>query len=237
MIELLFPVVEEEKVVVLNSEMMPHNKASTERSLARRLALQALYELDSTDHALKDVMSHFLSREQGSLSMQAIISVPEEGEITNFEPPLELNEYEQYLVGTDTHLGDKFVSINDLIETRLVEGEEEQRVVRYFTRLVHGIAPSRNALDNILQDYAPDFPIDQVAIIDRNILRIALYEIGIEHNIPLSVAIDEAVELSKVFGAEATTRFVNGVLGAIAVNLDEIRQELKEVLAVDEANA
>jgi N utilization substance protein B len=82
----------------------------------------------------------------------------------------------------------------------------------YTSRLVSGVINDLAALDAILGECAPDFPVDQVAAIDRNILRIALYEIKASLA-PLKVAINEAIEISKEFGSESTPRFVNGVLG------------------------
>ena len=83
----------------------------------------------------------------------------------------------------------------------------------YTIKLVSGVITELGVLDAILGECAPDFPVDQVAPIDRNILRIALYEMKTALA-PLRVAINEAIEISKEFGSESTPRFVNGVLGA-----------------------
>lgn len=88
-----------------------------------------------------------------------------------------------------------------------------------------GIAREQEAIDTVLQHYAPEYPMDQVAIIDRNILRLALYELTLE-TVPVSVVIDEAVNLAKFYGAEGAPRFVNGVLGAIAEDIDGVREAL-----------
>jgi N utilization substance protein B len=81
--------------------------------------------------------------------------------------------------------------------------------------LVKGTLNHRAELDALIQDNAPEWPLDQVAIIDRNILRMALFEFVVEGNTPVKVAINEAVELAKLFGSDSSGRFVNGVLGAI----------------------
>ncbi|MGB1288134.1 MAG: transcription antitermination protein NusB [Aggregatilineales bacterium] len=93
-------------------------------------------------------------------------------------------------------------------------------------RLVRRIYARKAYMDDVLQSYAPDYPLDQIAIIDRNVLRLALHEL-LEDTVPLSVAISEAVLLAKYFGAEGASRFVNGVLGAIAPGIDEIREMLE----------
>ena len=81
--------------------------------------------------------------------------------------------------------------------------------------LVQGILEHQADLDALIQDNAPEWPLDQVAVVDRNILRMAVFEFVVEGNTPVKVAINEAVELAKLFGSDSSGRFVNGVLGAI----------------------
>jgi N utilization substance protein B len=83
-------------------------------------------------------------------------------------------------------------------------------------------------LDSVISKHAPEWPLDQVAVIDRNILRIALWEIAVYNHTPVKVAINEAVELSKMFGSESTPRFVNGVLGSLVLHQNEIVQTLSQ---------
>jgi N utilization substance protein B len=90
------------------------------------------------------------------------------------------------------------------------EGEE------FVRTLVTGIQQHRAELDEMIQRHAPEWPIDQMAVVDRNVLRIAIYEFHIAHLTPLKVAINEAIELAKKFGSDSAPRFVNGVLGALA---------------------
>ncbi len=78
--------------------------------------------------------------------------------------------------------------------------------------LVEGVLAHRKELDAEIATLAPEFPLDQMAKIDRNILRIALYELRVSGDAPAGVVIDEAVELAKLFGSEASPKFVNGVL-------------------------
>jgi N utilization substance protein B len=78
----------------------------------------------------------------------------------------------------------------------------------------------------LIAKYAPEWPLEQVAPIDRNILRLAFWEFAVQRETPLKVAINEAVELAKQFGSDAAPRFVNGVLGSLAEHKDEIRQSV-----------
>ena len=80
--------------------------------------------------------------------------------------------------------------------------------------IVQGVLEHRRELDEEIAALAPRSPIDQMPRIDRNVLRIALYELRFAGDAPASVIIDEAVELAKMFGSEASAKFVNGVLGA-----------------------
>ena len=100
---------------------------------------------------------------------------------------------------------------------------DDQRRVQ---TLVSGVLDYHAELDRLIHRYAAEWPIDQVAVIDRNILRLALYEFAVSKDIPLKVAINEAVELAKIYGSDSTPRFVNGVLGAVADNIREITNEL-----------
>jgi N utilization substance protein B len=79
-------------------------------------------------------------------------------------------------------------------------------------------------LDDFIAQQAPEWPLDQVAIIDRNILRIALWEFAVAGVTPIKVAINEAIEMSKIYGSDSTPRFVNGVLGSLATRQDEIQK-------------
>lgn len=127
-----------------------------QRKLARRLALQALFELDTTAHRLDVVLD------------------------------------ERIAYGTPNELG-----------------------ARFLRWLVGGVVTNMATLNTLIATYAPEWPVDQLAIIDRNILRMALFEIGSrETDTPPKVVINEAVELAKEFGGDSSPRFVNGVLGS-----------------------
>jgi len=102
-----------------------------------------------------------------------------------------------------------------VIERRLAEANLPEPVAQFARDLVLGIQAHRPQLDSLIGRYAPEWPVDQIAIIDRNVLRIAIYEILFRPDIPLKVAINEAVELAKQFGSDSSSRFVNGVLGTL----------------------
>lgn len=127
------------------------------RRKARALALQALYEVDSTGHQVEGVLTHLLAK--GELS-------------------------------------------------------EENAV--FARELVNGVIHNRERIDQNIKNFAPAWPIDQIPIVDRNILRLAIFEILLDSRVPVSVVISEAVELAKTFGSDNSSKFVNGVLGSIS---------------------
>ena len=127
-----------------------------QRRQARRLALQALFELDTTEHRLDIVL-----------------------------------------------------------DERIAVGGPDENSAQFLRWLVGGVAGNLATLNTLIATYAPEWPVDQLAIIDRNILRLALFEVGSrETDTPPKVVINEAVELAKEFGGESSPRFINGVLGS-----------------------
>jgi N utilization substance protein B len=92
--------------------------------------------------------------------------------------------------------------------------------------LVHGVLDNQEQLNDTIKRVATAFPVDQLAPMDRNILRIALYEILIDHKTPAKVAVNEAVELAKEFGADTSPKFVNGVLGAVIPKNEERKNQI-----------
>ncbi len=114
-----------------------------------------------------------------------------------------------------------------VINERLAETPLEDNLGEFARKIVMGILPIVRELDQIIAKHAPEWPLDQVAIIDRNIMRIALWEIAVSNQTPLKVAINEAVELGKVYGSDSTPRFVNGVLGSLALHINDVVQYFK----------
>lgn len=115
-----------------------------------------------------------------------------------------------------------------VLEERLSESPLEDNLGEFARKIVLGIQPLIPELDQVIARHAPEWPLDQVAIIDRNIMRIALWEIAVSNETPLKVAINEAVELGKIYGSESTPRFVNGVLGSLALHYNDIVQHFKK---------
>ncbi len=86
-----------------------------------------------------------------------------------------------------------------------------------FTReLVRGVIQNKKKIDENIQGFAPAWPVEQIPVVDRNILRLAIFEILLDNKVPVKVAINEAVELAKIFGSDNSSKFVNGVLGSVS---------------------
>ncbi len=81
--------------------------------------------------------------------------------------------------------------------------------------LIRGIAEKKEEIDQAITVFAPDWPLDRITTVDRNVLRMGVYELAYDSQIPSKVAINEAIELAKTFGGESSGKFVNGVLGAV----------------------
>jgi N utilization substance protein B len=127
------------------------------RRKARAIALQALYEVDTTRHEADEVLRRLLG--EGNLS------------------------------------------------------EDNNAFVR---QLVSQVLQHREEIDRNIQQFAPTWPVEQLSVIDRNILRLAISEILFDNIVTVKIAINEAVELAKKFGGESSSRFVNGVLGSVS---------------------
>ena len=99
---------------------------------------------------------------------------------------------------------------------RLMDESGLPASAREFARdLVDGVVENREELDRIITEYAPSWPISQIAEVDRNVLRLAIYELMFSREAPPKAAINEAVELARAFGSESSRKFVNGVLGSV----------------------
>lgn len=106
------------------------------------------------------------------------------------------------------------VDVDEILERNLLRYETAIEDKKFVLHLVKSVIESQSALDEMLQPIAPGWPIDQIARIDRNVLRIGLYELVYQGEVvPPKVAINEAVELAKAFGSDNSSKFINGVLG------------------------
>lgn len=117
----------------------------------------------------------------------------------------------------------------DSLEARFIEDPMDEQLENFAREIVSGVTPIIAKLDSVITAHAPEWPLDQVAVIDRNILRIALWEFAVARNTPVKVAINEAIELAKVYGSDSSSRFVNGVLGSLVDHISEIQNKLQSM--------
>ena len=110
---------------------------------------------------------------------------------------------------------------NSILERNLKERELSGETASFAGSLVIGVMENKQFLDETISRFATAFPVDQLAAMDRNILRLSLFEILVEKSVPAKVAINEAVELAKEFGADTAPKFINGVLGSAISELTE----------------
>lgn len=121
--------------------------------------------------------------------------------------------YEEDLTGHDWH---------DAMEAHAEATGATKQVVKFAERCVEGVLEARDRIDAVIRKHAPAWPLDQVPAVDRNLLRLAIYELRPGSSTPPKVAINEAVELAKEFGGEGSPRFINGVLGAALTDTESM---------------
>ncbi|MBL8045962.1 MAG: transcription antitermination factor NusB [Anaerolineales bacterium] len=107
-------------------------------------------------------------------------------------------------------------AVEAVLAERLIEKPLGKESETFMRNLVNGVLTHAPHLDQQIAAHAPEWPLDQMALVDRSILRMALWEFTVGQATPIKVAINEAVELAKEFGSESAPRFINGVLGAVA---------------------
>lgn len=119
--------------------------------------------------------------------------------------------------------GDKDGKINEIIAQNIDEFGPNIKDDEFINRLVHGVLKERKVIDPIIEKCAPEWPIEQITIVDRNVLRLGIFELmfGSYEEAPPKVAINEAIELAKSYGGESSGRFVNGVLGTVYREMGE----------------
>ena len=103
-----------------------------------------------------------------------------------------------------------------VVERYLTEENLTDENKAFIRELVSGVVENKTAIDENIRKFAPAWPVDQLALIDRNILRLAIFEILFDNKVPVKVAVSEAVELAKTFGSKNSSRFINGVLGTVS---------------------
>jgi N utilization substance protein B len=117
--------------------------------------------------------------------------------------------------------GDESFDLLEVLARNILRYEETIDDKAFIEQLVHGVDKHQDAIDDIVRPVAPEWPIEQIARIDRIVLRIGVYELLYEKDVPPKVAINEAVELAKAFGGDNSSKFVNGVLGTVLRSHEE----------------
>lgn len=103
-----------------------------------------------------------------------------------------------------------------VLDRSLSEEELSEDNANFARDLVKGVVQNKEKIDENIRRFAPAWPVAQIPVIDRNILRLAIFEILLDNKVPVKVAINEAVELAKLFGSDSSPKFVNGVLGSVS---------------------
>jgi N utilization substance protein B len=118
-----------------------------------------------------------------------------------------------------TGAGDTTFTLDDVLERNIDRYKEMVDDKAFIKVLVDGVLANQDAIDAVLQPVAPEWPLDQIARMDRAVLRIGVYELQYQTDVPPKVVINEAVELAKAFGGDNSSKFVNGVLGTVLKQL------------------
>lgn len=134
--------------------------------------------------------------------------------------------YEQdFRVGS----GDDNFDVAAVLERNVSRYRDQVDDKQFIEKLVAGVLKHQKTLDEEIQPVAPEWPLDQIARVDRTILRIGWYELKYEKEVPPKVVINEAVELAKAFGGDNSSKFVNGVLGTLLRQKEESETPTKSV--------
>jgi N utilization substance protein B len=116
---------------------------------------------------------------------------------------------------------DPGLDLEDVLSRNIARYEETIEDKAFIESLVRGVSSKQTELDEVIRPVAPEWPIEQIARMDRIILRIGVYELLFEEDVPPKVVINEAVELAKAFGGDNSSKFINGVLGTVLRNQDK----------------
>ena len=119
--------------------------------------------------------------------------------------------------------GKKKEDLDKIVKKNIKEYGPGLENTDFVWQLVNGVKDRLPQLDKVIEKAAPEWPIDQITIVDRNVLRIGLYELlySKKEEVPPKVAINEAIELAKTFGGESSGKFINGVLGTVYKEIEE----------------
>ena len=127
--------------------------------------------------------------------------------------------------------------LNDLIEQNFKQFAPKFNDHGFVKCIINGVIKHEVEIDKYITKYATEWPLDQITIVDRNILRIGVYELVFDQDIPSKVAINEAIEIAKTFGGESSGKFVNGVLGAIYKDVATIIKKTEKPACTGEPQA
>ena len=105
---------------------------------------------------------------------------------------------------------------DDVVNHLLTDKELSEQNNTFIRQQVSGVINNKQKLDENIKRFAPAWPVNQLPVVERNILRFAIFELLIDNKVPISVSINEAVELAKKFGSDSSARFVNGVLSSVS---------------------
>lgn len=164
-------------------------KSPLARRAARVLALQVLYEADTSTHLPGEI----LARRLRELDARKSAHAPSTAKI----------ETQQYVAPPES----------DAFDTQIIDGDTDE-MRAYASELISGVATQKAEFDALLAKHAPRFDFSTVSAVDRNLMRIALVELN-GTKVPHKVVINEAIEIAKIYGGEGSPRFINGVLGAV----------------------
>lgn len=130
-------------------------------------------------------------------------------------------------------------NLNEVLENNLVQLAPGMEDTEFAHTLVKGVYEHIQEIDAIIVKTAPEWPLDQITPVDRNVLRLGIYELQFLKDVPPKVAINEAVELGKTFGGESSGKFVNGVLGTLYKDIAPSAEPLasEQPASVEEATA
>ncbi|MEA2065203.1 MAG: transcription antitermination factor NusB [Patescibacteria group bacterium] len=118
-------------------------------------------------------------------------------------------------------INEHFKIIKKEMKAKISEQISKDNDFGFVENLINGVIDNIENIDKTIAKYAPEWPIEKITIIDRNILRLGVYELKFNYNMPAKVAINEAIELAKTFGGEKSGKFVNGVLGSIYKKIEK----------------
>ncbi len=124
-----------------------------------------------------------------------------------------------YEIDTTKHKPD------DVVKVQSAEAELTEENTTFVQELISGVVANRAKIDENIRRFASSWPLEQLSVIDRNILRLAIFEILFDNKVSLKVSINEAVELAKAFGSDNSAKFVNGVLGSVSTLVENTKGE------------